>query len=198
MRAAPLLLLLATAALAQEDVRQALDAQRYSDALALAEAALRAEPQDKLLLDQRAQALCGLARDLRRERGYVAAIDFLETRLDHPRLVSAYADCCMWGSEEERGLRGVRGAGVAAADRLAAEVRLLERLFRFEEAAALARAHGWKEAAEWAGAEAALRERFAARARRAGWAAAAGVAALLGAWALLRRGARSASAPATS
>jgi hypothetical protein len=194
MRVPILLLLLAAAAAAQDPVRAALDEGRYADALALAEA----EPSVPLRQDQRAQAICGLARDVRRGDGYAAAIDFLEPRLDHPRTVRAFADCCLWGGEEERGLRGIRAASVSAAARVEAEIGLLKRAFRYRDAAAVARAHGWKEGEEWARGEAELRERLAARARRAGWLAAAGAAGLLGVWTLLRRLPRPASARATS
>ncbi len=102
------------------------------------------------------------------------------------------------GGEEERGLRGLRRAALPAKDRLEAEIRLLVRLFRHREAAALAREHGWKEAEEWWGAEAALRDRLASRASRARWLAALLAVLLLGAWALLRRAFRTSSARATA
>jgi hypothetical protein len=143
-----------------------------------------------------AKAVVAEAREIRRAKGYVAAIDFLEPRLDHPVIVEAYADCCLWGGEEERGLRGVRGAAVPSKHRLEAEIGLLKRLFRFREAAAVAREHGWKEAEEFWGGEAALRDRLAARAGRARWLAALGTALLLGAWAAVRRCSSSARAAA--
>ncbi|HEX5136817.1 MAG TPA: hypothetical protein VFY93_07595 [Planctomycetota bacterium] len=146
---------------------------------------------------ERAKAVCAEAREIRREKGYAAAIDFLEPRLDHAIIVEAYANCCLWGGEEERGLRGVRGAtGVPAEYRVEAEIGLLKRLFRFRDAARLAAAHGWKEAEEYWGEEAALRERLAARARRARWLAALGGALLVGVWAAVRRW--TSSAPATA
>jgi hypothetical protein len=157
---------------------------------------------------ERARAVCDEARALRRAKGFAAAIDFLETRLDHPRVLHAYADCCLWGGEEERGLLGIGRASVGEADRLAAEVRLLVALYRYPEAAERARrlaATGPREHAEWARGEiafaesaAALRERLSARATRAAWAAAMGVAALLVAWALLRRTPAPASARASA
>ncbi len=138
------------------------------------------------------------ARELRREEGYQKAIEFLEGRLDHPLVLRAYADCCLWGGEEERGLRGLRGAKVAEAERADVEIQLLVRLFRHREAAEVARRHGWTEAAEWWGDEAALRDRLRGRERRAWCLAAAGAAALLAAWALLRWAFRPSSARATA
>ncbi len=145
---------------------------------------------------ERAKAVCAEAREIRRAQGYGKAIEFLEPRLDHPVIVKEYADCCLWGGEEERGLRGIRGAAVPAKHRLEAEIGLLKRLFRFREAAEVARGHGWREAEAFWGAEAALRDRLHARAGRARWLAAAGVLSLLGFWAVVRR--RSSSAPATA
>jgi hypothetical protein len=145
---------------------------------------------------EQAKAVCAEAREIRRREGYVKAIEFLEPRLDHPKIVAAYADCCLWAGEEERGLRGLRASKVPANQRAEAEISLLVRLFRYDEAAEVAREHGWTEAAEWWGAAAALRDRLHARARRAGWIAALGVALLLGAWALMRS--RFSSARATS
>ena len=147
---------------------------------------------------EHAKAVCAEARELRRAKGYAAAIDFLETRLDHTLVLRAYADCCLWGGEEERGLRGLRGAALPAKDRAEAEIRLLVRLFRHREAAAVAREHGWTEASAWWGAEAALRDRLAARERRGAKAAAAGFVALLVLWALFRRAFRPSSAPANA
>lgn len=145
---------------------------------------------------ERAKAVCAEAMEIRREKGYHAAIEFLEPRLDHGKVVAAYADCCLWGGEEERGLRGLRASKVPASERAEAEISLLVRLFRYDEAAAVAREHGWTEAAEWWGAAAALRDRLRTRASRAAWIAALGVVLLLGAWALMRR--RFSSARATS
>jgi hypothetical protein len=85
---------------------------------------------------------------------------------------------------------------VRAEHRVEAEIGLLKRLFRFREAAALAREHGWKEAEDYWGAEAALRDRLAARARRARWLAGLGGLVLLGAWAAVRRCSSSARATA--
>jgi hypothetical protein len=157
---------------------------------------------------ERAKAACAEAREIRREKGYAAAIDFLEPRLHHAKTLHAYADCCRWGGEEERGLRGLRTAAAPETDRLAAEVRLLQSLFRYPEAADAARrlvALGSAEHAEWARGEilfaegqAALRGRLEARARRGAWAAAAGFLALLGAWALLRRAVGPSSARGTA
>jgi len=127
------------------------------------------------------------AREIRRESGYGAAIDYLERRLETPAALDAYADCCLWGGEEERGLRGLRASTVPARERAEAEIRLLVRLFRHREAAEVAGANGWKEAEEWWGGEAALRDRLEARAHRARWLAALLALLLLGAWALLRR-----------
>lgn len=136
---------------------------------------------------EKAKAVCAEAREIRREKGYAAAIDFLEPRLDHPLVLRAYADCCLWGGEEERGLRGIRGAVLPDRDRAEAEIRLLVLLFRHREAAALAHEHGWKEAEDWWGAQAALRDRLRARAGRGAWLAAALALVLVGAWALMRR-----------
>jgi hypothetical protein len=147
---------------------------------------------------EHAQAVCAEARELRRAGGYAKAIEFLETRLDHPLVLKAYANCCLWGGEEERGLRGLRRGAVPESDRIEAEARLLGRLFRYREAAALARKHGWKEGEESWGAEAALRERLAAREALGAKAAGAGLVALLALWALLRRAFRPSSAPATA
>jgi len=147
---------------------------------------------------ERAKAVCLEAREIRREKGYAEAIGFLETKLGHPLVLEAYANCCLWGGEEERGLRGLRGAAVPANDRARAEIGLLVRLFRYREAAAVARERGWAEVAEWWGREAALRERLHARARRARWLAGLGALALLGLWALLRRAFRPSSARATA
>jgi hypothetical protein len=108
-------------------------------ALALLALAALAAAQDY----ERAKAVCAEAREIRREKGYRAAIEFLEPRLDHVVIVKAYADCCLWGGEEERGLRGVRGARVEPKYKVEAEIGLLKRLFRFREAAAVAREHGW-------------------------------------------------------
>jgi hypothetical protein len=198
LRRALLLLLLAGTAAADDAIRAALDAHRFAEARALAEKGLAERPADELLLYQRAQALKGLAREAQRRDGYGAAIGLLEAHLDHPLLVKAYADCCVWGGEEERGLLGVRGAKAPLGERVAAEMKLLERLFRYEEAAALARAHGWGEAEAWARGEAALRGRLRDRAARARWLAGAGAVLLLGAWALLRRRFQPSSAPAPS
>lgn len=147
---------------------------------------------------ERAQAVCAEAREKRREEGYAAAIGFLETRLDHPLVLRAYGDCCLWGGEEERGLAGLRASAVPAKDRAEAEIRLLVRLFRHREAAAVAREHGWKEAEEWWGAEAALRDRLATRATRARALAVLFALLALGAWALLRRAFRPSSARASA
>jgi len=201
-RAATFLLVLAAVAAAQDredPVRVALDAGHFAEALALAEAALAERPDD-LLRYQRAQAINGIARGLRREKGYVAAIDYLEPRLDHVEVLRSYAACCLWGGEEERGLRAIRAAAaVTAGERLGAELWLLTMQYRYEEAAEVAHAAGWPEWESWARDEAALRGRLHARARRAGWIAVAGAVLLLGGWALLRRRFRpSSSAPATS
>ena len=203
MRRAGFVLLLIVAAAAAQDredpVRVALDAERFAEALALAEAALAERPGDDLLQYQRAQAITGIARDRRRERGYGASIDYLEDHLDHVEILRAYAACCLWGGEEERGLRGIRAARLPEEQRYGAELWLLTRLYRYEEAAAVAGAAGWPEWESWTREEAALRERLRARATRARWMAALGAVLLLGGWALLRRRFRpSSSAPATS
>jgi hypothetical protein len=145
---------------------------------------------------ERAKAVCAEAREIRRAKGYRAAIGFLETRLDHQVVLDEYAKCGLWGGEEERGLRGLRAAAVPEKHRVEAEIGLLKRLFRFREAAELAREHGWTEAYEYWSAEAALRDRLHARARRARWLAAAGAALLVGAWAAVRRCSSSARANA--
>lgn len=154
---------------------------RFLLALLALAAAVRAQDYE------RAKEVCAEAREIRRAQGYAKAIAFLETRLDHIAIVEAYADCCLWGGEEERGLRGIRAAKVPPKQRVEAEIGLLKRLFRFREAAAVAGEHGWKEAEDHWGAQAALRDRLAARASRAKGLAALGLGLLVGAWALVRR-----------
>jgi len=173
-RALLALLLLAAAALAGEDaaaaaarVRTLLDAGRPVEALPAAEAALAAHPGDKLLSLLRAQATCGIAQELQRAEGYEAAIDWLEPRLDHWVIAEAYANACLWGGEEERGLAGLAACAVPEDQRAGAEMRLLQYLYRYDEAAALARRVGWPEAEAWALEQAAPRARLHARARRA-------------------------------
>lgn len=162
-------------------------------AAALLALAVAASAQDY----ERAKAVCAEAREIRREKGYAAAIDFLEPRLDHAIIVEAYADCCLWGGEEERGLRGVRGAAKVLANyRVEAEIGLLKRMFRFREAARVAAEHGWTEAEEYWGEEASRRDRLHARANLARWLAAAGVLLLVGLWAAVRRCSSSARATA--
>ncbi len=146
------------------------------------------------------------AREIQRREGYRKAIEYLEPRLERVGALHAYVDCCLWGGEEERGLRGIRAAKAPEADRLAAEIRLLGSLYRYREARAAAeRLLALGTYADWARGEAAyaaeqaaLRERLAERARRGTWAAALGLAALLGAWAALRRAFRPSSARATA
>lgn len=184
MRRAALVLALAAAAAAQE--RELLE-ERFGDALRAADEALAAKPGDERLLEQRAKALRGLARDAQRRDGYGAALALLERELSHRILVQAYADVAVWAGEEERALRTLRSAGVPERMRLEAELMLLGQLGRFREAEARAREAGWTEWEAWERERAELRARLGERRRRAAWVAWVALAALLlGAAALFR------------
>ncbi|MHC4548118.1 MAG: hypothetical protein ACYTEZ_05010 [Planctomycetota bacterium] len=166
------LLVLAAATLADEAaVRAALDREDFAAALRLSESALQGHPDDGKLRYLRAQALAGLARDRQRERGYAAALDFLESRLTHPVVTDAFAETCLWAGEEERALRALRASEVALADRIRMELEMLRSLGRFRGAERRAREVGWPEAEAWYRKKAAYRERLAGRARRAAWVA---------------------------
>jgi hypothetical protein len=173
MRSLLLLLLGAAAVLADEAaVRAALDREDFAAALAGAEAALKEKPADGPLRYMRAQAIAGVARDLQREKGYAAALDYLEPRLNHPHLIDRFAAICMWAGQEERAIRVVRAAPVDVKDRIVAELEMMRSLGRFEEASRRARAVGWKDAATYYAEIASRRARLAGRATRAAWVAA--------------------------
>jgi hypothetical protein len=189
MRVAAGLLLAAAAAAAQE---AELAEERFADALRLAEERLRERPRDAGLLEHRARAILGLARDAQRREGYRAALDLLGRDLSHPVLAQGYADVAVWAGEEERALAALRTRGAAAPARAPAALMLLGQLGRFREAEALAReaarsssaspgdARYFAEWEAWERDRAELRERLRGRARRAG-AVAAGTAVALAA-----------------
>jgi len=121
----------------------------------------------------RAEALREEVRQIQRARGYAAAIDHLEPRVDHALLVQTYGDLCVWAGEEERGLRHLSTCAVPPLERLQTELWLLVCLGRYAEAADRAEAAKWTEWVAYARGEAALRERLSGRCRRALWTAAA-------------------------
>ena len=93
MRQTIVALALAGAAFAQE---RELAEERFEDALRVAERELRERPLDKDLLEKRARALLGMARDAQRCGGYGAALALLERDLSHPLLAQGYADVAIW------------------------------------------------------------------------------------------------------
>jgi hypothetical protein len=166
MRAFVLLLALAAAAVAE-------DGQAERDELAAARKALAAEPGDALLQRRWAKAARAVARVLQRAEGYPAAIEFLEERLTHPLTIEAYGEACLWGGQEARALKRLRDADdIPLRDRIRPELNLLHQLRRYHEAARRAREVGWKEWADWAGEQAAMRDRLLGRGVRAYWVAA--------------------------
>jgi hypothetical protein len=184
MRAVAALALVAAAAAAQE---AEFAEERFADALRIAEERLRERPRDAGLLESRARAILGLARDAQRREGYRAAVDLLGRDLSHPMLAQGYADVAVWAGEEERALGVLRAAGAAAPARAAAALMLLGQLGRFREAEALAREAGFAEWEAWERGRAELRERLAGRARRAGTIAAVAAGVLAAAVAALFR-----------
>jgi hypothetical protein len=168
MRAIALLLLLAAPVVAD-------DAAAARAELAEAEQALAAEPDNALAQRRWAKAARAVARVLQRTEGYQAAIEFLEARLTHPLTVEAYAEACLWGGQEERGVAHLRSSrGVAVRHRIGHELELLGYLRRYDEAARRAREVGWDEGARWAEERAARRARLLGRGVRAYWVAAIG------------------------
>lgn len=175
LRGLLVLLVASTAVVADEAaVRAALDREDFATALQQAEAALQADPEHGLLRYMRAQAIAGLARDLQRTEGYLAALDYLEPRLDHAHLTDRFAEICMWAGEEERAIRALRASPVALPDRIRSELEMMRSLGRFEDAARRAAAVGWDEAAKYYDEVARHRARLTGRARRAVWVALVG------------------------
>ena len=207
MRWLALLPLLSLPALAEDHdgpdrIRAALNAEDWAAALALTGQALEDEPSAGLLRRLEAEAHRGTARDLQRSQGYGAALDYLETRLNHPVLAWSYARTCLWGGEELRGIEHLRASGLPPGDTIPGELELLSQLRRYDEVVSRASllesdypawAGDW---IQWAGGEAARRARLERRARRAAWVAAVGgLAFLAGALALFRLTRRPAPAP---
>lgn len=189
MRAVGALLLLAALAAAQEED---LQAERFERALALAEQKLQTAPKDSRLLELRAKAIRGIARNLQRDRGYSAALRYLEPRLDHWLLAEVYGETCFWAGEERRGLDVLRASSLPVTDRIRPELFLLAKLMRFDEverrAGEVAATVSWKELTGWqenAGLQAALRKRLKERTRRAARVAWVSLATLLAACATL-------------
>ena len=185
MRTVAVVFLLALCCRAEEweDLRAAVDAERYEEALRLADAVPETDPsRDGTLAWLRAKAVVGVARDLQRAKGYPAALDFLEGHLDHEWSAFWYGRTCAWAGAERRGIAALRASKLEPVLRLEAELSLLLLLRRYEELIDRARAIGGEEAAswmEWAGKEAALRDRLAGRAKRA-WGTLAGALLLFG------------------
>lgn len=143
--------------------------------LAAAAKALAAEPDSALQQRRWAKAVTAVARVIQRGEGYAAAIDFLEERLAHPLTVEAYAEACLWGGQEGRGVARLRAArDVAVEHRIGHEIELLGHLRRYGEAARRAREVGWEAGAVWAEERAAARDRLLGRGVRAWWVAAIG------------------------
>jgi len=166
MRVLTVILALAAAVVAD-------DGQAARDELAAAEQALAADPGNALLQRSWAKAARAVARVLQRAEGYPAAMDFLETRLTHALTIEAYGEACLWGGQEERALKRIQAAReIPIRDRIKPELQLLYDLRRYDEAARRAREVGWKEWADWAKKEAAMRDRLLGRGVRAYWVAA--------------------------
>jgi len=193
MRTLALLLSMASALFADEAdaiaarLRTALRQERFQAALEQADAALARFPGDATMRYRRAEAIVGLARDLQRAKGYPAAIARLEPELTDPFLAQAYAEACLWGGQELRGVAHLRASALPVRQRILPEFLLLKQLRRFDELAARAAETGETAWAEWAEERMRLQERLRGRGRR-GWivAAAAFAALVLGALVLLR------------
>ena len=203
MRTLACVLLAASVLAAQDDdaaarARAALDREDYDLALAEAAKGLEADPGSGVLAYLHADARCGRARSIQREKGFGAALAELEPHVgDHPLVTEAYARTALWAGEEERALRTLRAAVPEPRDRVALELELLSHLRRYGEAAERAREAGWEEGVVWASKRAALQERLAARARR-GWMVAVAAAALLLGLAVLVFSLAPAARPGTS
>jgi hypothetical protein len=170
MRVVAILLLVALCARAEkwDALKAVIEEERFEEALKLADEARSTNRDDGLLAWLRAQAVVGVARDLQRAKGYGAALEFFEGRLDHEVSAYWYARTCGWAGEEERGLAALRKSPVPAPLRLEAELNLLALLRRYEEIVARASEVGGEGAADWidwAREKAALRDRIAGRAR---------------------------------
>jgi len=202
-RALAILLLLPALARAGDDsieriaaIEAMLDQERFAEALADADRALAEIPDDAELREVRAQAVLGVARDLQRAKGYEAAIDYLEPRLDHALVAYGYGETCFWAGAEERGIRGLRAAPLPVAERIVPEFRLLWALRRYEEAERRAEEIGWTDAAVQARGEEAWQAEVAGRTRTALLVSVAAAAALVAGTALAVRLARPRTAPA--
>ena len=128
-------------------IKDLIQEERYADALAGATQALLAKPNSVVLLDQRALAIRGIARDLQRAEGYTAAVRYLEQNLTHWKLAEAFGETCLWSGREEHGLATLRACNLTLMARIVPELTLLARLHRYDEV--IARANEAKQSMDW-------------------------------------------------
>lgn len=130
----------------------------------------------------RNRAIRGVSRDLQRERGYDAAVDYLEQHLETRFLVAHYVEACLWSGQEERALATIRALPDAFRHECAyAEFQIHYARLDFEALEKRANEVNWTEWAEFAREQRELREGFVYRTERAWtvfWGALAGMGAL--------------------
>jgi hypothetical protein len=157
----------------------------------------QAQPKHAELSALRQQAAVGVARNLQRQDGYGAALDYLESRLEGRTIVQAYSETSVWAGAEQRGLETMRRLPKALRHQCAREeLNLYWALHDFVGMEQRAREVEWPEWIEFARNQGALRERFDGRTRRAWWVAGVGAALLAGGCLLLDRMARRRAAAA--
>ena len=164
----------------------ALRRGRFHEAREFADAGLELSPDYVWLQDKRAEVLLAQARQAQREKGYGAALAFLEPHVAHPWILYRYASICTWDGREGRAERVLRASGLPSEVLAGMEAELLATQMRWREAADRLREAGLPDPYDYAGA-ADLRDRLAGRGRRALWLALGAGVALLGGWLVAMR-----------
>ncbi len=171
MRVAVLVVALAAFAHAQEDSVAAFDAKmaahEYDAALAIAKRAHERQPS-AYWSPRRAKARVAVARAKQRTHGYDAAITWLESRIEHELTAFEFGMLCLWAGREKHGLAHLAASGLPESQRWFPEIKLLMYLYRYRDAAAIAKRVGETEWVQWCLREANLRTELRARTAR-GW-----------------------------